>query len=182
MSLGAKGFISKTEFSPSEVVVEVNRFLRQFSEQGKNEARINGGAQTVSEGAEGAAAKKRILLIEDEPVFVEMFGKRLRDEGYEVVDKRDGNEGLAAATSEAFDMVISDIMMPGKTGHEMVIELRDTEAGKHIPIFLLSASVETETMEELSDAGIVNRVFQKTQITPSELVYAVNEYFEKEGK
>lgn len=179
MALGAMGFISKTEFSPSEVVVEVNRFLRQFSEQGKNEARINGAAEGTTEES---TSKKRILLIEDEPVFVEMFGKRLRDEGYEVVDKRDGNEGLEAATNENFDMVISDIMMPGKTGHEMVIELRDTEAGKHVPIFLLSASVEVETMEELSEAGIVNRVFQKTQITPSELVYAVNEYFEKEGK
>ncbi|OGI22506.1 MAG: hypothetical protein A2808_03330 [Candidatus Moranbacteria bacterium RIFCSPHIGHO2_01_FULL_55_24] len=182
LALGASGFISKTEFSPSEVVTEVNRFLRQFSEQGKNEARLNGTAEAVPAAEVPGTKKKRILLIEDEAVFVEMFGKRLRDEGYEVVDKRDGNAGLEEACKGGYDMVISDIMMPGKTGHEMVVELRDTEAGKHIPIFLLSASVEEEHMQELSDAGIVNRVFQKTQITPSELVYAVNEYFEKEGK
>src|SRR3989344_8262219 len=39
LKLGANGFISKTEFSPSEVVAEVNRFLQQFNEQGKNMAR-----------------------------------------------------------------------------------------------------------------------------------------------
>lgn len=183
MGFGAKGFISKTEFSPSEVVVEVNRFIRQFAEQGKNENRLSNDAATAPvEGEAVTSGKKRILLIEDEAVFVEMFGKRLRDEGYEVVDRRDGNAGLEVATSEKFDMVISDILMPGKTGKEMVLELRDTEEGKDVPIFILSASVEEETIQELSDAGIVNHVFQKTQITPSELVYAVNEYFEKEGK
>lgn len=40
LKLGANGFISKTEFSPSEVVVEINRFLNQFSEQEKNSAHI----------------------------------------------------------------------------------------------------------------------------------------------
>ena len=74
-------------------------------------------------------------------------------------------------------MIISDILMPSMNGHEMVVKLRETEAGKNIPIFLFSASVEVENLHELTAAGIVNRVFEKTQLTPSELAYAVNDFF-----
>ena len=171
LKLGANGFISKTEFSPSEVVTEVNRLLRQFSEQEKNFAR--------SEKAPADQVKlgKRLLFIEDEEVFVDMFGKRLRDEGYEVVTKRDGVSGLEAAMTEDFDMIISDVMLPGMQGREIVTRLRETEKGKNIPIFMLSASIEENAMRELSDAGIVNKAFMKTQITPSEFVYAINDYF-----
>ncbi len=171
LKLGANGFISKTEFSPSEVIGEVNRFLHLFSEQEKNSAReMNGGDEQKTLG-------KRILFIEDEPVFVEMFGKRLRDEGYEVIVKRDGLSGLEAATNEQFDMIISDVVMPGMQGHEIVTRLRDTEKGKNTPVFLLSASIEDQQLRELTDAGIANKVFMKTQITPSELTYAVNDFF-----
>lgn len=175
LKLGANGFISKTEFSPSEVVNEVNRFLRQWDEQAKNSARHE------SDPADYPKLDKRILFIEDEEVFVEMFGKRLRDEGYDVTTKRDGNEGLEAATEGGFDMIISDVMMPGMTGREMVLRLRDTEKGRNVPVFMLSASLEEERLAELSDAGIANKVFLKTQITPSELTYAVNDFFTEMG-
>jgi CheY-like chemotaxis protein len=173
LSLGANGFISKTEFSPSEVVTEVERFLRQFREQDKN------SADEMKNPQEKTALGKKILLIEDEPVFVEMFSKRLRSEGYEVVTKQDGVEGLAVASKESFDLVISDVLMPNMDGREFITRLKETELGKNVPVFLLSASVsmEDESIRILTDAGIVTRAFLKTEITPSELTYAVNEYF-----
>ena len=171
LKLGANGFISKTEFSPSEVVSEVNRFLRQFNEQEKNV--IRSGQASEEQEKQG----KRILFIEDEVVFIDMFGKRLRDEGYEVVTKHEGLSGLEAAQNEHFDMIISDVMMPGLQGHEIATRLRDTVKGKNIPIFLFSASVEKEVLQDLTEAGIANQAFLKTQTTPSELVYAVNDYF-----
>jgi CheY-like chemotaxis protein len=176
IALGANGFISKTEFSPSEVIEEVNRFLRQWSEQGKNVARMNPVEGPAVEGQE-VPTKKRILLIEDQEDFVEMFGKRLQDEGYVVTIARDGQAGLLEATTNEHDLIISDILMPNMNGHDMVTELRETEAGKHVPIFLFSASVEMESLRILIESGAVNRVFEKTKLTPSELTYAVNEFF-----
>jgi len=179
LKLGANGFISKTEFSPSEVVVEIERFLRQFKEQEKNSA--NEGK--ISE--EKLSLGKKILLIEDEPVFVEMFSKRLQSEGYEVTTKEDGVAGLEAAITETFDLIITDVMMPHMDGREFINQLKETESGKNIPIFLLSASVsmEDESVKTLTDAGIVIKTFLKTEITPSELTYAVNDFFEsEEGK
>ena len=176
LKLGANGFISKTEFSPSEVVKEIERFLRQFSEQTKN------ALNETKAPEEKVSLGKKILLIEDEPVFVEMFGKRLRSEGYEVVTKQDGAAGLEAALTEEFDLIITDVMMPNMDGREFINKLRDEEKGKDVPIFLLSASVsmEDESVKILTDGGIVTKAFLKTEITPSELTYAVNDYFQGE--
>jgi DNA-binding response OmpR family regulator len=174
LSLGANGFISKTEFSPSEVVAEIERFLRQFKEQDKNAT-----AETTP-SAEKIGLGKKLLLIEDEPVFVEMFSKRLKNEGYEVVAEQDGAKGLATALEQKFDLIITDVMMPNMDGREFITKLKEEEEGKHVPIFLLSASVslEDESVRVLTDAGIVTKAFLKTEITPSELAYAVNDYFQ----
>ncbi len=187
VALGANGFISKTEFSPSEVIEEVNRFLRQFTEQGKNEERL--GAVPSSEGeaivatesqsvvSDSSSSAKKILLIEDQEDFVEMFAKRLQDEGYILNIARDGKAGYDEAVANRYDMIISDILMPGMNGHEMVVKLRETEEGRNIPIFLFSASVEADTLKTFLESGLVQNVFEKTRITPSELTYAVNDFF-----
>lgn len=174
LKLGANGFISKTEFSPTEVVTEVNRFLNQFSEQQKNVVRQE------QDPVQQTKLGKRILLIEDEAVFVEMFGKRLRDEGYEVVTMREGVSGLDAATNEHFDMIITDVMMPGLEGSEVVRRLKEIEGKASIPIFFFSASLDDQRLKELTDSGLGNKSFLKTQITPSELTYAVNDFFKEQ--
>ncbi|MDP2838089.1 MAG: response regulator, partial [Candidatus Moranbacteria bacterium] len=138
LKLGANGFISKTEFSPSEVVTEIERFLRQFKEQVKNE-----GQETASVQPRPSLGK-RILLVEDEPVFVDMFTKRLESEGYEVVAKQDGAAGLYEALNNHFDLIITDVIMPNMDGREFIDRLKETEKGKNVPIFLLSASVSLE--------------------------------------
>ncbi len=183
LRLGANGFISKTEFSPSEVVDEVNRFLRQFSEQKKNLAR-NGEAESPVEAAPVSSSNenaKRILLIEDEAVFVEMFGKRLQDEGYAVESRRDGASGLEAALAGQYHLIISDVIMPQMGGQEIVSRLRTEDKTKGIPIFLLSASLDDMGMKALADAHLVERTFLKTKITPSELADAVNDFFAGRG-
>ncbi len=176
LDYGADGFISKTELSPTGVVEEVNRYLHQFAEQGKNAGIRQEGGEAI--GGFSAAKGKRILFIEDEQVFIDMFSRRLRDEGYEVVTKQNGDEGLAVATTENFDLIISDVVMPGLRGHEMVEKLRESEHGRHIPIFLLSASIEEDEFKELEEAGIVHKVLTKTRVTPSKLAYEVNAFFE----
>jgi CheY-like chemotaxis protein len=175
LDYGAKGFISKTELSPSGVVEEVNRYLHQFAEQGRN-------ASFRQEGEEGINKSlpkgKRILFIEDEQVFIDMFSRRLRDEGYEVVTKQDGEAGLKTASEEKFDLIISDVVMPGLRGNEMVEKLQESEHGRNIPIFLLSASIDEGEFKVLEDAGTVHKVMMKTQMTPSKLTHEVNTFFE----
>ncbi|NTW30485.1 MAG: response regulator, partial [Candidatus Moranbacteria bacterium] len=123
LQLGADGFISKTEYTPSEVIDEIQRFLRQFGERERNGSR----GKTSETNSVEPVERKKILFIEDEAVFIEMFGKRLRDEGYDVIVKNEGSSGLEAALAGGFDMLITDFMMPGVGGDEIISRLRQSE-------------------------------------------------------
>ncbi|NTW13590.1 MAG: response regulator [Candidatus Moranbacteria bacterium] len=177
LKLGADGFISKTEFSPSEVVEEIKRFLRQFEERKRNKGiRDADSAETAQQG------RGKILFIEDEEVFIEMFGRRLREEGYDVTFEKNGSAGLSAATETLFDLIISDIMMPGIDGQEIVSRLHGIEDRKDVPIFLLSASVDEDRIREIAEEPGIDRIYLKTEITPSELARAVSEFLDDRKK
>lgn len=178
VSAGANGFISKTDFTPSEVVVEVRRYLEQFASQARNADRIIVEPKSeVSSVPMEEQISKRILLIEDEPVFIEMFGKALTDAGYAVVTERNGQNGLDRARTGEFDLIVTDHLLPVVSGKEIIQALRSDEALKFLPIFLLTASLEEEEVKDLQASGAVNRSFLKTQVTPSELAATVDSFF-----
>ena len=79
----------------------------------------------------------RILLVEDELGVALTLSDLLQGEGYEVETSGDGPGGLARASSEAFDLVVLDVMLPGKNGLEVCRELR--QRGKDIAILMLTA-------------------------------------------
>jgi two-component system, sensor histidine kinase and response regulator len=178
---GADGFISKTEFTPSQTVDEVQRYLEQFSQRERNAVSSNQSRALAASGpAAGVQEKRRLLLIEDEAVFVEMFGKALRDAGYDVTTETMGDRGLALALQGGFDLVITDHLLPLMSGKEIIARLRDNEATRALPIFLFTASLEQEEIQALEASGTVDRTFLKTKIIPSELAEAVNAFFRNE--
>ena len=82
----------------------------------------------------------RILLVEDEPGLVLTLSDLLAAEGYEVASAMDGPGGLAKAASGQFDLVILDLMLPGKSGLDVCRELR--QKGKDIAILMLTAKTQ----------------------------------------
>lgn len=81
--------------------------------------------------------KKRILLVEDEPGLRLTLTDRLAGEGYQVATAPDGEEGLLRASSEAFDLIILDVMLPGKNGFDVCRDLR--QRGADTPVLMLTA-------------------------------------------
>jgi two-component system alkaline phosphatase synthesis response regulator PhoP len=79
----------------------------------------------------------RILLIEDEPGLVLTLSDLLAAEGYSVESAMDGPSGLSRAATEPFDLVVLDVMLPGKNGFDVCRELR--QQGKDIAILMLTA-------------------------------------------
>lgn len=161
---GADGFISKSQYTPSDLVIEVKRLISVFQEQKKNSMR-----QEISQ-----ENKKKILFIEDEEIFLEMFGKKLEDSGFEVTYAKNGSWGVEEAFKKEFDLIITDIMMPAMRGDEIIRELRGNEKTKHVPIIVLSASVSTEDLHKLREYGI-NDYYLKTKIVPSDLSRKIEE-------
>jgi len=80
---------------------------------------------------------KRVLLIEDEPGLVLTLTDRLRSEGYQVDHSADGTSGLERAASEAFDVILLDVMLPGSSGFDVVRDLRNR--GVMTPVIMLTA-------------------------------------------
>ena len=82
----------------------------------------------------------RILLVEDEPGVSMTVMDLLAAEGYLVDAAGDGMTGLAKASEEQFDLVILDVMLPGKSGLEVCRELR--QRGKDVAILMLTAKTQ----------------------------------------
>ena len=82
----------------------------------------------------------RILLVEDEPGLVLTLSDLLRAEGYTVESAIDGPTGLSRALNESFDLIVLDVMLPGKNGLEVCRELR--QRGKDVAILMLTAKTQ----------------------------------------
>jgi len=84
---------------------------------------------------------RSILLIEDEPGLVLTLKDRLVREGYEVESVHDGHQGLAAGMRGQADLIVLDLMLPGKSGLDICRDLR--QKGIETPILMLTARGQT---------------------------------------
>ena len=70
---------------------------------------------------------KRILIIDDEQIVLEVLRKILELEGYEVVTAAGGDEGIELFGQKSFDLIITDMVMPGKDGLQTILALRQED-------------------------------------------------------
>ncbi|CAN5619873.1 hypothetical protein BH23PAT1_BH23PAT1_4060 [soil metagenome] len=95
----------------------------------------------------------KILIIEDEEPISEVLSERLKNEGFVTVVAADGEQGLAMALEQKPDVILLDILMPKKGGLSMLQELRATEAGKNIPVMMLTNLSGTEDVNKALENG-----------------------------
>jgi two-component system, OmpR family, copper resistance phosphate regulon response regulator CusR len=93
----------------------------------------------------------RVLIIEDQKRHLDSLRRGLEAEGYEVAVASTGEEGLAAAAREAIDVIVLDLMLPGRDGMSVLRELRSSGFAK--PILILSARDAVEDRVEGLDQG-----------------------------
>jgi DNA-binding response OmpR family regulator len=104
-------------------------------------------AATTPTAFEALDGRPRVLVVEDSPTIASVVKYFLELEGFEVLQAADGSAGLEMALREHPHVIVSDVMMPGMTGIEMVKELRRdaTMAGVRILMLTSESSVESET-------------------------------------
>lgn len=82
--------------------------------------------------------KRRLLLVEDEPALVMTLTDRLQAEGYDLDSAADGDAGFQrASTPPYYDLILLDVMLPGRSGFEVCRQLR--QSGVTTPILMLTA-------------------------------------------
>lgn len=108
----------------------------------------------------------RILVVEDNPRIAAFLQKGLREEGYVVEVAADGDSAFDKATTQGFDAAVVDVMIPGRTGVELVRDLREREV--HLPVLLLTAKDRTEDKVAGLDAGAddyLTKPFEFSELT-----------------
>jgi len=122
----------------------------------------------------------RLLVIDDEEDIRRLVQIKLSKAGYEVTTANDGEEGIALALENKPEVVVSDVMMPGKDGYQVVAELREKLADNPPVMILLTAkNQKSDVMEGL--AGGADDYVTKP-FSPRELIERIEVALIKAGK
>ena len=90
------------------------------------QAKVKNPEDTTKAADSKNSAKKRVLLVDDDPEIIDALRYALNAKGFETLVARDGNQGLAMAEREDPDLVILDMMMPKRSGFLVLEKLRRT--------------------------------------------------------
>jgi two-component system alkaline phosphatase synthesis response regulator PhoP len=120
----------------------------------------------------------RILLVEDEPGLVLTLSDLLAAEGYEVETATDGPGGLDRALNETFDLIVLDVMLPGKNGFEVCKEIR--QHGIDVAVLMLTA--RTQVVDRVVGLKLGADDYLTKPFDPSELLARVEALLRRVNK
>lgn len=118
-----------------------------------------------------------VLIVDDDNRIRKLLSKYLADNGYTVEAAENADAANEILTSQSFDMMVLDVMMPGKTGFEFAKELR--EAGNDIPILFLTAKTEVE--DRISGLEIGADDYLTKPFEPKELILRIEAILRRHG-
>jgi two-component system cell cycle response regulator DivK len=111
------------------------------------------GAAAASQPKEQAATAKTILIVEDNDLNMKLFHALLETRGYNVLQARDGMEGLRLAREHHPNLIIMDIQLPGVSGLVVAKSIKDDEKMKDIPIIAVTAFALKGDEERMREGG-----------------------------
>ncbi len=120
---------------------------------------------------------KRILVVDDEEVIRKFVKIHLMKLGYEVDEAEDGQKAIEKITEEKFDLIICDVMMPNKSGWEVVKEVKSNPEMNEIPIILLTAKSDDADMFKGYELGA--NYYMTKPFTKDQLLYGMKLMFEE---
>lgn len=117
---------------------------------------------------------KKILIIEDEKIMIELLQQKLAGEGYEVQVAEEGEEGLRRMRKMKPDLVLLDIIMPKMGGMEVLERAQKDKELKKIPIIVISNSGQPVEIDKVQKLGARDWLI-KTDFDPQEVIKKVKE-------
>src|SRR5215468_9249840 len=109
----------------------------------------------------------RILVVDDNPDMVDLMSELLKSRGYDVVSVRDADQAEAEVRRHAPDLILSDVVMPGRSGYELCHQLKEDPSTRLIPFLLITGLSDREDKVKGIEAGADD--FLNKPIFPSEL-------------
>ena len=96
---------------------------------------------------------QRVLLIEDEPNIIEAISYILTKDGWTVHTHSDGETAMLKVMQHVPDLIILDVMLPGKSGYDILRELRAQAETKNVPVMMLTARGQSKDREMATSLG-----------------------------
>ena len=96
---------------------------------------------------------KRVLIIEDEPNIIEAISFILSRDGWHVDSHSNGHDAVSVVRARAPDLVILDVMLPGRSGYEILTDLRAQPEPQDLPVLMLTARGQARDRELAERAG-----------------------------
>jgi DNA-binding response OmpR family regulator len=116
---------------------------------------------------------RKVLLIEDEPNIAEAIRFLLTREGWLVETHAEGSDALQVIQGASPDLVILDVMLPGKSGMEILRDLREVESMQGLPVLMLTARGQSRDREMAENAGVSR--FMTKPFSNTEMLTAVRD-------
>jgi DNA-binding response OmpR family regulator len=116
----------------------------------------------------------KILLVDDDTFLRDMYATKFKESGDSVDGARDGLEALRMLGAATYDVMITDMVMPGMTGSELIGKVRETKEGQTIKCIVLSNQGEESDITEATKKG-ANGYIIKAEMVPSEVVTRVHQ-------
>jgi len=120
----------------------------------------------------------KILIIEDDEFLIRMYATKLELEGYKVLVASNGEKGLAVAIKEKPDLILLDLLLPKKSGVDVLKELRADEKAKGIPVIVLTNLSQKKDIDQCYKLGISEYLI-KAHFVPSEVIVKINRLLER---
>ena len=116
---------------------------------------------------------KKILLVEDDELIYSVISRAIVDGGFEVVGAHDGDSVVPLATENKPDLILLDVILPGKSGFEILEALKADPALKAIPVMMLSNLGQPADVKRAKDAGAIDYMV-KANFEPRDVVAKVH--------
>ncbi|WP_298936945.1 response regulator [uncultured Ruegeria sp.] len=116
---------------------------------------------------------RKVLLIEDEPNIAEAIRFLLTREGWQVQTHGDGADALQVIRAANPDLVILDVMLPGKSGMDILRDLREQDGMQSLPVLMLTARGQSRDREMAENAGVSR--FMTKPFSNAEVLTAVRD-------
>ena len=116
---------------------------------------------------------KTVVLVEDEPNIIEAISFILSRDGWGVHTHSNGDTALAALESKAPDLIVLDVMLPGRSGFDILRDIRSHETLGETPVMMLTARGQTKDRERAMELG--ESLFMTKPFSNSDVLAAVRE-------
>lgn len=124
--------------------------------------------------------KIKILVVEDEEILLTALSEELKQEGFEVVGAKDGQEGVEKVASEKPDLVLLDLVMPRLDGIGALKQMKENPETKDVPVVILTNLSDYDKISDALSLGAMDYLV-KANYRLEELVTKIKTVLERKG-